>query len=57
MSADTSSWDVSALTTCYKGKSCAKAQESTNPKIKTKKKKKPELNFPNMGLYELARFK
>ena len=53
----TSSWDVSALTTCYKGKSCAKAQESTNPKIKTKKKKKPEINFPNTGLFELAKFK
>ena len=53
----TSSWDVSALTTCCRGKSCAKAQESTNPKIKTKKKKKPEINFPNTGLFELAKFK
>lgn len=53
----TSSWDVSSLTTCCKGKSCAKPQESTNSKIKTKKKKKPEINFPNTGLFELAKFK
>jgi hypothetical protein len=53
----TSSWDVSTLTTCSRGKSCAKPQESTNPKIKTKKKKKPEVNFPNTGLFEMARFK
>lgn len=50
-------WDVNGLTVCARGKSCAKAQESTNPKIKTKKKKKPEINFPNTGLFEMARFK
>ena len=34
-----------------------KGQITTSPKVKTKKKKKPELNFPNTGLFDRAKFK
>lgn len=52
-----SSWDVDGLTVCARGKSGCNGQKTTSPKIRTKKKKKPEVNFPNTGLFEMARFK
>ena len=54
-----SSWDANGLIICHGGKTIEnfKGQKSSFDKVVVKKKKKPRINFPNVGLFAVARFK
>ena len=54
-----SSWDANGLIICHGGKTLEtfQGQKSSSAKIVVKKKKKPSINFPNVGLFAVARFK